>query len=249
MQRTSESYLTQIRNKYNDLNEIWDGTDKWHRWSAAQIRQVVQNTRDEVVTDKQTDLVVLDVGSAGTDYLEIKSFRIDVDIAEGKLARCRHAVCANAEMLPLKDDISDLTICVGPVVNYCSLEEAVNELTRTTRPGGHLILHVELSNSAEYLATGSYNADAAFVNSFYQGVVEHYWVYSDSYARRILRLAGLTIKKSHYFHLLSALAYRLTGRPNLSSYFVVFDRLLEKTPLRHLLADSAIYVCQRVVHD
>jgi hypothetical protein len=89
------------------------------------------------------------------------------------------------ETLPFASAIADLAVCVGPVVNYCSLEEVVSELADSTKSNGSLILHVELSNSWEHFGSKAYRADAAFVTSFYRGS-ENYWVYSDSYVRRVL---------------------------------------------------------------
>jgi SAM-dependent methyltransferase len=248
MVRTNSSYVNRIRNKYNSITKIWDDSDRWHLWTRRQIEESILAVTGTFRRVENSDSVILDIGSAGLSYFSSDSFRIDVDIAEKSLTRCRYPVCANAEALPFAPAVADLTICVGPVINYCSLEEVINELARTTKPYGHLVLHVELSNSSEFLWSDAYCADAAFVTSFYKGP-EHYWVYSDDYVRRILSIHGFVIEKTRYFHILSSLAYRLTGRANLSSYLAIADRVLGRISLCGLIADSAIYFAYREVQS
>ena len=138
--------------------------------------------------------LVVDVGSAGDSYTLTGIQRVDVDIAEARLAHCELGVCGNIESLPLQSEISDLTVCIGTVLNYCSLAEAISELTRLTKFGARLILHVELSNGFEYFGTRNYRADAAFVKTFYKGG-EKLWIYSDSYVRRLFNQNGLSIER------------------------------------------------------
>jgi SAM-dependent methyltransferase len=244
MQRTESSYVSRIRQKYNGIEEIWDGSDRWHFWIKRQIEGALLDKSKEFSPAESGDCVVLDVGSAGRNYFPSNCFRIDVDIAEKSLRSSKHPVCANAEILPFAAALADLTICVGPVVNYCSLEEVVSELARLTKPNGSLVLHVELSNSWEYFATNAYRADVAFVTSFYKGP-ERYWVYSNNYVRRVLGSHRFRITKVRYFHILSSFAYRLTGCPNLSSRLAIADRIVGGFSLCGSIADSAIYFAHR----
>jgi SAM-dependent methyltransferase len=244
MQPSEPSYVARIRRKYNEIAEIWDRSDLWHDWSKRQIESEMLTVAAEFRRIQTDASVILDVGSAGRSYFPTECVRIDIDIAERTLANCAYPVCANAEALPFGPAISDLTVCVGPVINYCSLEEVVNELRRSTKKGGRLVLHVELSNSWEFSGSEAHRADAAFVTSFYKGP-EQYWVYSDGYVRRTLASNGFLIERTRYFHILSSLAYRVTGRANLSSYLGIADRLLGRISLCGLMADSAIYVARR----
>jgi hypothetical protein len=244
MQRSEPTYVDRVRKKYNGIDEIWDTSDRWHFWTKRQIEQVLAAAGREFLKKTSGNGVILDVGSAGHAYFPSSCFRIDVDIAENSLSSCTHPVCANAEALPFASAISDLTVCVGPVVNYCSLEEVISELARSTKVDGSLILHVELSNSWEHFGSKAYCADAAFVTSFYRGA-ESYWVYSDSYVRRVLANYGFRITGTRYFHILSSLAYRLIGRPNLSSYFGIADQVLGVLSVFGSIADSAIYLGRR----
>jgi SAM-dependent methyltransferase len=244
MLRTEKTYVSRIRQKYNAIDEIWEASDRWHLWTKAQIERALTFVRRTIDECDLSPYIILDVGSAGHSYFPSTCFRVDVDIAENSLRSCEHPVCANAEALPLCSAVADLAICVGPVINYCSLEEVVSELARTTKENGTLVLHVELSNSWEHFGTKAYRADVAFVTSFYRGD-ESYWVYSDDYVRRILRSYGFRVTRTRYFHILSSLAYRLIGRPNLCSYLAISDRILGGVSFFGSIGDSAIYFACR----
>ena len=153
MQRSEPAYVDRIRKKYNNIDEIWEASDRWHSWTRRQIEQVLVEAGNEFLKQTSSEGVILDVGSAGHAYFPSSCFRIDIDIAENSLRSCKHPVCANAEALPFASAIADLAVCVGPVVNYCSLEEVVSELADLTKSNGSLILHVELSNSWEHFGS------------------------------------------------------------------------------------------------
>jgi hypothetical protein len=245
MYAVPQSYIKKVRHKYNGPDEIWLASDRWHSWTRRQIKAEMAIVSKEFSNENSAMGTILDVGSGGYAYFHTDCRRIDVDIAEARLSNCSLGICANVTNLPLQSEISDLTICVGSVVNYCSLEEAIYELTRTTKRNGRLVLHVELSNSWEFFGTKAYRADAAFVTTFYKGV-EQYWVYSNEYVRRTLLQNGMTIERAKYFHLVSSLVYRITHHPNLSSYFAIADRLFGWIRVIDCLSDSVIFVCRRL---
>jgi hypothetical protein len=241
--RTQPAYLERIRKKYNEIGDVWDKADRWHAWSKRQIEAEMLAIARQYASGGNCGLIV-DVGSGGYSYFDSTCSRVEIDIAETRLRRSKWPVCASAESLPLLPGVSDLTICVGPVVNYCSLEESLNEFAAVTKHQGLLVLHVELSNSWEFLGSMAYRADAAFVSTFYKGV-EQYWVYSNDFVRRMLSAYGFKIERIRYFHILSSLVYRLSGSPNLSSHFAVADALVRHFWMVPQVADSAIFVCRR----
>ncbi len=243
--RTQPTYLARIRKKYNEIGEVWDKTDRWHAWSKRQIELELRTVADQFFSASDNRRLILDVGSGGYSYFDTASDRIEVDIAEARLRQSKWPICASAECLPLLPNIADLTICVGPVVNYCSLEECINEFATVTKESGLLILHVELSNSFEFIGSKAYQADAAFVTTFYKGE-EQYWVYSNSFVKRTLARYGFEIERVRYFHILSSLVYRLSRLPNLSSYFSFVDAAFRRVSVAADYSDSAIFVCRRV---
>lgn len=242
--RTQPAYLARIRKKYNEIGEVWDKTDRWHAWSRRQIEKEMLAVSRQITSRSEKDGLIVDVGSGGYSYFDFIGSRVEVDIAEARLRRSKWPVCASAENLPLRPGISDLTICVGPVVNYCSLEESLSEFAAVTKDQGLLVLHVELSNSWEFFGSKAYRADAAFVTTFYKGT-EQYWVYSNDFVKRMLAAYGFKIERARYFHILSSLAYRVSRSPNLSSYFAAVDALVRNFWMVPQVADSAIFVCRR----
>lgn len=236
-------YRDRVRTEYNQLPEIWDTSDRWHQWAKRQIESEMLTIKTEVALDGPGSLVV-DVGSAGNFYSFANVHRVDVDLAEKRIAGCPLAVCGNVEALPLQSQVADLTICVGSVLNYASLEEALFELHRVTKVGGTLIFQLELSNASEFIGTPAYTADAAFVSTFYRGE-ERLWVYSDSYVKRTLATTGLALCRVRYFHLLSSFFLRLTRRPDLAARIALFDWPWAKWRPAGRFADSGIYVCRR----
>jgi hypothetical protein len=244
MARTDAAYRDRVRAKYNALTAVWDDDDRWHAWSHRQIAIVLDKIRSGLDQSRLPDPLVVDVGSGGDSYGILSDRRIDIDIAEKHLDGRGWKVCANAELLPLSSGIADLTICVGPVINYCSLEEALGELARVTKRRGLVVVHIELSNSWEFFGTDSYRSDAAFVTTFYKGA-ESLWVYSDAYIRRIAIANGLALERAHYFHLLSSFLYRLTRRPNFAAQAASADPLFQRLPGAQAIADSSIYVFRK----
>ncbi|SDR79506.1 hypothetical protein SAMN05444158_7542 [Bradyrhizobium canariense] len=246
--RTQPSYLQRIRKKYNEIGEVWDRSDRWHAWSKRQIDEEMFTISRQFSALNDGSRLVVDVGSGGYSYFDSRCGRVEVDIAEARLRQSTWPVCASAESLPLLPGVSDLTICVGPVINYCSLEEALNEFSLVTKNHGVLVLHVELSNSWEFLGSKAYRADAAFVTTFYKGA-EQYWVYSNQFVQRMLAAYGFKIERTRYFHILSSLAYRVSRSPNFSAYFAIADVLFRNFWLAPQVADSAIFVCRRVATE
>ena len=241
---TDPSYVARIRDKYNGIDDVWAGADAWHAWSRRQIEAELAIVAQEYRSRMGDGGLVVDVGSAGDSYLGPNVATIDVDIAERGLKYRPLPVCCSAETLAIRAAVADLVVCVGPVVNYCSLEEVVEEAARIARPGGDYVLHVELSNSLEFAGSPSWRRDVAFVRSFYRGA-EDYWVYSDRFARRILARSGFSARRTRYFHLASSIVLRITRNADLASRFGRLDRYVSRLPLSAAWADSAIYVCRR----
>src|SRR5262249_61138320 len=93
---------------------------------------------------------------------------VRADTGAGLLRGTRTAVCADAPRLPFADGAADCVMCVGAVVNYCSLPDIVAEISRIAAPGAMLVTHIELSNSFEFFLTPHYRQDAAFIKTFYK---------------------------------------------------------------------------------
>jgi SAM-dependent methyltransferase len=229
------------QHSYNRADPIWDPADHWHLRVLDEIRVAVARFSQEYVVLPGT---VLDIGSGGSPQTIPHHTYVQVDLAVTRLIGQPTAVCADAHALPFADNIADCIVCVGPVINYCSLIEVISELSRVCKPGGRLLLHVELSNSLEYLLTRHFRSDATIVQTQFRGS-DSQWMYSRRNLLQTLSNADLSVLDARYFLVLAALANRVGIARNVASRLGRWDG-----PLNYLrgigeVADSAILICEK----
>jgi SAM-dependent methyltransferase len=235
-------YRNSIRKKYNEIDQIWETEDKWHDRVHKEITAAV--IRLKVLEPRGHELII-DVGSGGEKYNILRSSSyIQIDLAFDRLRGFGLAICADAHALPIRAGIADCVLCVGPVVNYCSLIETVSEISRVAKPGGWLILHVELSNSLEHAFSPAFGSRSALVTTFYRGE-EKTWVYSKTSVFNALENAGFDVMHKRYFHVFSALAYRIFGDSNAAARWAVVDSWLNLIPGIGAISDSVIVICRK----
>jgi hypothetical protein len=238
------AFRDSVRLKYNQLDQIWTDVDRWHARSRREIFDAVERLNR---LHPEPHELVIDIGAGGHPQQVPSRTYIQADIAVEKLRGIRNSVCADAHHLPFATGAADCVMCVGAVVNYCSLTDIVAELSRISAPGAMMVMHIELSNSFEFFMTPHYRADAAFIKTFYQGE-ESLWVYSDSYARQVLSDANFSIVDTRYFHIASALAYRLLKKPNVAVKLSGLDAVLGSIPHIGGIADSALFICRKAAN-
>lgn len=241
MSASDPDYQKCVVQKYNRLTKIWADGDLWH---ARMREDIISAVRRAARYQKKPPGVVIDVGSGGlAQDIECLNY-IQVDIAYQKLVGARFAVCADAQRLPFADNVADQVICVGSVVNYCSLFELVSELNRIARRGAHIILHAELSNSLELLFSKHFRSNATFLTTVYQGE-ERLWLYSRRNIRNALAAVGLRIVEERYFHILSALAQKVVRDRNRAARLTKLDRLIGRLSAIGAVADNVVFICER----
>jgi hypothetical protein len=238
------AFRDSVRQKYNQIDEIWSDVDHWHTRSRREIFDAVERLNR---LHPEPHELVIDIGAGGQPQRVPSRSYVQADIAAELLRGTRNAVCADAHRLPFADAAADCVMCVGAVVNYCSLPDIVAELSRIAAPGAMMVMHIELSNSFEFFLTPHYRQDAAFIKTFYKGE-ESIWVYSDRYARQVLADAQFQIVDTRYFHIASALAYRLLKKPNVAVKLSGLDAVLGAIPRIGGIADSALFICQKATH-
>lgn len=238
------AFRDSVRRKYNQIDEIWSDVDHWHTRSRREIFDAVERLNR---LHPEPHELVIDIGAGGQPQRVPSRTYVQADIAAELLRGTRNAVCADAHHLPFADGAADCVMCVGAVVNYCSLPDIVAEISRIAAPGAMLVMHIELSNSFEFFLTPHYRADAAFIKTFYKGE-ESIWVYSDRYARQVLADAQFQIIDTRYFHIASALAYRLCKKPNVAVKLSGLDAVLGSIPHIGGIADSALFICRKATH-
>jgi len=237
------AFRDSVRQKYNQIDEIWTDVDRWHARSRREIFEAVDRLNR---LHPEPHNLVIDIGAGGHPQRVPSRTYIQADIAVEKLRGISNSVCADAHRLPFATASADCVMCVGAVVNYCSLTDIVAEISRIAAPGAMMVMHIELSNSFEFFLTPHYRADAAFIKTFYQGE-ESLWVYSDRHVRQVLADACFRIVDSRYFHIASALAYRLLKKPNVAVKLSGLDAVLGAIPRIGGIADSALFICQKTM--
>jgi hypothetical protein len=74
--RTQPAYLERIRKKYNEIGEIWDGTDRWHAWSRRQIEQETLVVSRQFLARSDDSSLIVDIGSGGYSYFDPQCSRV-----------------------------------------------------------------------------------------------------------------------------------------------------------------------------
>ena len=114
----------------------------------------------ELVRRYGTGLDILEAG-CGTGLLLAEAARVGrsalgLDLSRGMLARARErglrVVQGSLTRLPLPDASVDLVYSMKVLAHVPPIREAVAELARVTRPGGHLLLEFYNPRSLRYLA-------------------------------------------------------------------------------------------------
>ena len=234
------SYRDSVRDKYNAIHDVWANTDKWHQRVHEEINDGIERLA-KLAGPRE---IVLDIGSAGSAYPVYCNTYVHLDIAIKHLKSTALSVCADAHALPFRSGAADCVLCVGPVINYCSFIEVIAEISRVLKERGWLLLHVEFSNSFEYLWTPGYRARADLAKTFYRGA-ETTWIYSRRAVFNAIANAGLDIVAARYFHILSAFAYRYSKNCNSAARWSTFDTWLNKIPGIGEIADSGMLICRK----
>jgi SAM-dependent methyltransferase len=232
-----------VQHNYARAGPIWDPADNWHSRVHDEIQAAVGRFNRKHAAPSG---VVLDVGSGGRPQAIPYGTYIQVDLVATRLIGQSMAVSADAHALPFPDNLADRVLCVGPVVNYCSLIEVMAELSRVCKPGGFALLHVELSNSLEYLFTPHWRAAATIVKTQFRGA-ESQWMYSHRILLQTLENAGFKVLDAHYFMTLAALANRAGLTRKAARRFARFDALLNRLPGVGEIADSVILTCAKPI--
>jgi SAM-dependent methyltransferase len=239
MSAINPDYRKWVTDKYNNLDRIWAPNDLWHSRMRDEILATIRRIR--TLHPEPFDLVI-DLGSGGfTQDIQCRKY-IHVDLALRKIQGTACAVCADAHRLPFGNQIADCLVCVGSVINYCSLIEVINEIGRISKPGAMAVLHIELSNSLELLRTPHFRAEATFVKTAYQGE-EFIWLYSRRNILATLVNSGFRIAFEVYLHTLTALAHRIVRDRNIAARLATFDRVIGRIPIVGEFADNAIFIC------
>lgn len=238
----SESEIAEetVRDLYNNIEGMW--ADPWH----AHTRKWLENYLRKLTPLTQGGKRVLHIGSAGDDYGLRGAVTCHVDIAEKKLNGVDGGVVGNAHQLPILPNSIDFCTCVGSVINYCKAVEVLLEIAHVLKPGGHLALEFESSESWEYLGSDVFGKGMASTRTFYAADPDcKLWVYSPKFIKKIISKYGLYVKNEDRGQVLSSLAYKFNSNEAFAGKFSSFDSIASKIPGIKNGASNIILLCQK----
>jgi SAM-dependent methyltransferase len=208
--------------QFNNASDVWPEDNAWSAHTRREISRRLHRHLLEFSAESSIDRL-LNIGSHGNAYGVRVPEHVHIDLAENALAGLPLAVVGDAELLPFADHTFDIAVCVGSVINYCSPPRVFFEIARVLKPGGHLLLEYETSESFEFVMSGDFGKDVALVETFYNCASDKIYVYSSRYIQNALHAAGFSIQASERFHILSALAFRLIKSERIAATFARFD--------------------------
>jgi len=176
---------------YSDGQKIWDPSDAWNVHKRTGIEAFAFRYCLEILSGAES---VLNVGAGSDLYSWLPPCTINSDLYFEQVRRLPRAVVGDVGQLPFFSSTFDVIVCVGSVLNYASLLEALAEIHRCVRLGGHAIIHFESSNSFEHWFSMHWNRAITLVSTVNAGREDKIWVYSPRFVLGTLENLGFRIK-------------------------------------------------------
>lgn len=224
---------------YSSLEQVWPDNNKWYDYTHKVIVQFIEK---ELTSKLDKTSTILNAGSGGSVY-NIPGTLYHVDIAENLIKNLPRHYVASIENLPFDKNIFDSIICVGSVINYCSVLECITELIRTLKPGGYMVLEFERSSTAELWFKKDYGKRVTMQNYKYLNHIHTLWLYSEQYVRNVLSQNNIKVLKTKRFHNLSAFINRIFEDEEVSGKFCRYDILFNV--FSKFMAHNVILLCTK----
>ena len=236
-----------VRAQFAHLDTVWPNGDLWSARTRSEITERIRASKEVYLSSELvSEEWLLNLGSHGNDY-GLRPFKhVHVDLVESSLKGISLAVVGDAEQLPFVAESFDTIICVGSVINYCSPPRLLAEASRVLKRGGHLLLEFETSESFEFIFTADMSKDVSLVKTFYNGVVDSIYVYSQRYITNALDVVGLRVKSIDRFHRLSTLIYRLSKHEHFAAWFARIDQYVGKLPFVKEYSANIFMTAQKI---
>jgi SAM-dependent methyltransferase len=235
----------QIFDEYNTDDDIWPSNDKWHQYTKKRIENFIKKVlNDTKFTQKQQ---ILNAGSGGNEYGLTNFDHYHVDITERAIRNRKQYLVSTIENIPLQEQLFDVCLCVGSVINYCDALRTINEFYRLLRPGGILLLEFENSNNLEFIFKKCFKKSAHIATTFYKLREHKLWVYSEEYITNLITVNNFKIISLERLHILSPLLYRICKDENFASKFANLDDLFRYVPIIRKFSCNIILACSKSV--
>ena len=231
--------IEDIKKYYDEADEIWPISDKWHKKTNTTILRYLKTIR------WSPDSYVLNAGSGGSDYGLPYRFH-HVDISSNRMDDIPLFTRANIEHLPFDNATFDNCICVGSVLNYCDAVAALSELSRVLKTNGELVLEFENSWGYRYRGTKDYGVSASVVTIDFRNTAHTQWIYSDKYISSLCAQYGFAMISKKNFHILSSLVLSLSKDETRASRYFYLDNVTAFMPLLSRHGNNIIYRLKKV---
>ena len=235
--------IEEVAKKYNEIDVIWNENDKWHVRVQKVIQEFILNVFKSI--ENHQDLKILNAGSAGFSYNLNEGNILHIDIAKDKISHLKNSLVADIQNIPLPQNQFDLIVCVGSVINYCDPIKVFGEFNRVLKRSGYLILEFENSFTLELFGKKTFNRKATFVNSFYNGLPESVWFFSESYIKELAELHGFRMLSVKRCHIISPLIYRIFKNEKFAARFGSWDKLFCYIPFLRKFSSNSIILFYR----
>lgn len=229
-----EKYKEYIKDFYTELDDVWPKNNRWHSYTHKTIDKFVNEHISKFTGGNSQK--ILNLGSGGNTY-GIKQGMYHMDITEKKISHFPLYAVGSADEIPYEDNMFDICICVGTVINYCDAKKVISEIQRVLKAKGKIILEFENSNNPEFKKFEGYGKNTAYIVSEYFGSEHYYWVYSFDYIYSLLKNSSFKIIDSYFFHIISAYMYAGICSEHISSFFSAADHLFQKSKLKKYCAN------------
>lgn len=226
---------------YGGGRRIWDQGDGWNVYKRSAIDDFANRIAIPFLERAER---VLDAGCGCEPYTWTPQRALSLDRFDRQVEHRSNAVVGDLTSLPLASGCMDFVICVASVLNYVSAPEALSELSRVTRGGGHLLLHFETSTSFEHLGRRTWRRSVSRIRTVNNGEDDTIWVYRPDFVFALLRSFGYDVVATTRFHILSSLGLRLGMSQNRAAVFSRLDAVAR--PLSSF-ADDVILLAEKRV--
>ena len=233
--------INRVRTLYNQMEDIWPASDRWYTYTHHQINKYITKFIRKYPIYNSSK--VINIGSAGNEY-GIPGDHYHVDIAEERIKHCSRFYVGSAEKLPFTDNLFDIGLCVGSVINYCDALLVISEISRVLKPNALSVLDFEQSRSYQFIGS-SFNCNARIITSFNSGTDDRIWIFSERIIRSYCKMHGLKVMDVHYFHLLTPLIYLLCKDENKAANFTFADKVLHWIPYLRRISCNVILTVQK----
>lgn len=228
---------------YGDGQKIWHAHDAWNVHKRAGIEAFVRRHCLQYLCSEN---LVLNAGAGSERYGWMPAAAVNSDLFLAQVQQLPRAVVSDICQLPFPDELFDVVVCVGSVLNYASMLEALTEIHRCLRTGGHAIIHFESSNSFEQWFSSNWNRAVARIETINSGRADKIWVYSPRFVSSLMESIGLKTRRRSQFHIASAAASRLGIKQQTAARFAALDGLLS---FAGWAADDHIILAEKAALD